>query len=359
MIHYSPMRILVALLLLVAPGAPAQTLRELGAQRKVRMGAAVDTADIANDAAYAALLAQQYDMIEAENEMKWAAVEPAEGVFRFAAGNTLASFAQAHGMKLRGHNLCWHSYNPRWLAKGAFTPSQLSKLLETYITTVAGHFKGKVFAWDVVNEAVADNGGGLRDSIWYNKPGIGVTGPGYIDQAFRWAHAADPDAVLFYNDYDVEDPTNNPKSDAMYSLVKGMLARGVPIGGVGLQLHIAAGGKFSAAGLDANIARLIALGLQVQFTELDVRIPVDASGNASAGDLAAQAQRYRDVVAVCIKYPACTAIQTWGFTDKHSWIPQFYKGYGAALPFDKNYQPKPAYASMLRALAGTTGSTGN
>jgi endo-1,4-beta-xylanase len=261
-------------------------------------------------------------------------------------------------MKLRGHNLCWHNYNRAWLAKGNFTPNQLYTLLQTYITTVAGHFQGKVFAWDVVNEALADNGSGLRDSIWYNRPGIGLTGPGYIDQAFRWAHAADPKALLFYNEYDVEDV--NRKSDAMYSLVKGMLSRGVPIHGVGLQFHVTAKpSDVSPAGLDANMARFAALGLQIHITELDVRVPVDANGSASANDLTAQAQRYYDVVAACLKYKACTAIQTWGFTDKHSWIPQFYKGYGAALPFDKNYQPKPAYASMLNALTGATESTGN
>jgi endo-1,4-beta-xylanase len=176
------MRILIALLLLPLASAPAQTLRSSGAQRGVLMGAAVDTASIANDATFAATVQQQYNMIEADNEMKWAVIEPTEGVFNFAPGDTLAGFAQAHGMQLRGHNLCWNSYNPGWLAKGNFTPSQLYTLLETYITTVAGHFKGKVFAWDVVNEALANNSNGLRDSIWYNRPGIGLTGPGYIDQ---------------------------------------------------------------------------------------------------------------------------------------------------------------------------------
>jgi len=345
------MKTLIAFLLLVLASAPAQTLRDAGVKRGVLMGAAVDTADIANDATYAAIVAQQYNMIEAENEMKWAAVERTQDVFNFTPGDTLASFAQAHGMKLRGHNLCWHSYNPRWLATGNFTPRQLYTLLQTYITTVAGHFKGKVFAWDVVNEALADNGSGLRDSIWYNRPGIGLTGPGYVDQAFRWAHAADPDALLFYNDYDVEDGNHNPKSDGMYNLVKGMLARGVPIHGIGLQFHITTKPRgASPDGLGANIARFAALGLQVHITELDVRVPVDAGGNATPSDLAAQAQRYHDIVSVCLKYPGCTAVQTWGFTDKHSWIPQFYKGYGAALPFDKDFKPKPAYASMLRAL---------
>ena len=354
MIHYRSMRILLALLLLSLASAMAQTLRDSGAQRGVLMGAAVDTAYIASDATYAATLAEQYSMIEAENEMKWAAIEPTQGVFNFAPGDILVSFAQTNAMELRGHNLCWYAYNPDWLANGNFTPSQLYTLLQTYITQVVGYFKGQVFAWDVVNEALADDGSGLRDSIWYNQPGIGLSGPGYIDQAFRWAHAADPNALLFYNDYSVEDANNNPKSDAMYSLVQGMLARGVPINGVGLQLHITTDPSYvSPAGLEANVVRLIALGLQVHFTELDVRIPVDANGNASANDLAAQAQRYQDIVSVCIKHPGCSAVQTWGFTDKYSWIPGAFPGYGAALPFDANYQSKPAYASIQQALTGT------
>jgi endo-1,4-beta-xylanase len=146
----------------------------------------------------------------------------------------------------------------------------------------------------------------------------------------------------------------------MYDLVKGMLARGVPIRGVGLQFHVTVKpSELSPAGLDANIARLTALGLQVHITELDVRVPEDANANASASDLAAQAQRYHDIVSACLKYKGCTAVQTWGFTDKHSWIPHFYKGYGAALPFDSSYHSKPAYASMLQALTGATVSTGN
>lgn len=344
------MRLLIALLLLAPALAPAATLRESAAKRGILIGTAVDTGDIAHDETYAATLRQQFNMIEAENEMKWAAIEPTQGVFNFTPGDSLAAFAKANGMHLRGHNLLWHSYNPRWLAKGDFTPAQLHAILEAHIAAVAAHFQGKVFAWDVVNEALAHNGE-LRDSIWYNHPGIGLSGPGYIDQAFRWARAADPHALLFYNDYDVEDATHNPKSDAMYDLVKGMLARGVPIDGVGLQLHVTANpASISPAGLDANIARLTALGLQVHLTELDVRIPVDSNGSASADALAAQAKVYGDIVTVCLKHPRCTAIQTWGFTDKHSWIPHVYKGSGAALPFDANFHAKPAFAAIQQAL---------
>ncbi len=348
------MKSLIPLISLALAGASAQTLRDSGAQRGVLMGAAVDTDYLTNDPQYGATLAQQYSMIEAENEMKWGTIEATQNVFNYTPGDTFAAFAKANGMQLRGHNLCWHAYNPDWLANGSFSPGDLSNLLQTYIANVVGHFKGEVFAWDVVNEALADDGSGLRDSIWYNQPGIGLAGPGYIDQAFRWAHAADPDALLFYNDYNIEDADNNPKADAMYSLVQGMLQRGVPINGVGLQLHITTDPiDVTTTGLAANIARLNALGLLVHFTELDVRIPVDVSGNASSSDLAAQAQRYQDIVAVCMQFPGCTAVQTWGFTDKYSWIPSTFPGYGAALPFDVNYQPKPAYASILQALSAT------
>src|SRR5450755_832817 len=138
----------------------AQTLRDSGAQRAVLMGAAVDIAYLSGDANYASTAAQQYSMIEAENEMKWATIEPTQGAFNFVPGDQLVSFAQAHGMQLRGHNLCWHVNNPGWLTSGNFTADQLNGIFQTYITTVVGHFKGKVFAWDVVNEGLADDGSG-------------------------------------------------------------------------------------------------------------------------------------------------------------------------------------------------------
>ncbi len=147
------MKTVVAFLGLALAGAPAQTLRSAAESHHVLIGAAVDTRSL-SDPAYASLVAQQFNMIEAENEMKWTATEPQQGSFRFEAGDKLVDFAQAHGMQLRGHNLCWHSYNPAWLAKGKFTPAELSAMLEKHIATVVSHFAGKVFAWDVVNEAL-------------------------------------------------------------------------------------------------------------------------------------------------------------------------------------------------------------
>ena len=148
-------------------------------------------------------------------------------------------------MKIRGHCLVWGRYNPDWLTQGHFTTRQLSRLLHEHITRVMKHYAGQVFAWDVVNEALDENGN-VRDSLWYNQPGIGLSGKGtaYIEQVFRWAHKADPHALLFYNE--AEGEGLNRKSDAIYAMVKDFKRRGVPIDGVGLQMHIPT--------LDADIA---------------------------------------------------------------------------------------------------------
>jgi endo-1,4-beta-xylanase len=201
-----------------------------------------------------------------------------------------------------------------------------------------------------------DEHGKLRDSIWYNQPGIGLAdqGPAYLEQVFRWARAADPHALLFYNE--AEGEMLNPKSDAIYELLKDFKHRGVPIDGVGLQLHLPAP-ELDSAALAANIARLTALGLQVHITELDVSLPVSAPADSDArpihdDELIRQAQIYRAVVHACLQNPGCTAIQTWGFTDKYSWIGSHSLGTrGRALLFDKAYQAKPAYDAVLHELS--------
>ena len=250
-------------------------------------------------------------------------------------------------MKVRGHCLAWSEYNPRWLEKGGFTPEQMSELLREHITKVMQHYRGKVFAWDVVNEIfLAD--GSVESSVWYDQPGIGMKGKGtaYVEQAFRWARAADPDALLFYNDYDTEGL--NPKSDAVYAMVKDFRDRGVPIDGVGIQAHIVDLEAKDLATIEQNIARLVALGLQVHITEMDVRMP---AGQPDPANLKRQAEIYRRVADACLRQPKCTAFQTWGFTDKYSWIPNYTKGANdSALPFDRDYKKKPAYDALLAAL---------
>jgi endo-1,4-beta-xylanase len=339
--------------LLLAPAilfaSSPQGLRDSAQSAGVLVGAAVRPS-LFSEAAYSETLAREFNMVEPEDAMKWWKVRLSQGTYDFGDGDEIVRFAQAHGMKIRGHCLVWDHHNPEWLAQGHFNPAQLSHLLQEHIATVMKHYAGQVFAWDVVNEAL-DEHGHLRDSLWYNQPGIGLSdkGTAYIGQAFRWAHEADPQALLFYNE--AEGEGLNRKSDAIYAMVKDFKARGVPIDGVGLQMHVAQLDLDTAA-IAANIARLTALGVQVHITEFDVSLPVDSSGQPRHDDLLRQAEVYRGVVHACLQSPGCAAIQTWGFTDKWSWIGSHSHGTrGAALPFDRAYKPKPAYDAMFEEMS--------
>jgi len=239
-------------------------------------------------------------------------------------------------MRVRGHTLVWHSQNASWLTSGTWTKDEAKALLADHVTNVVNHYKGRVIAWDVVNEILGDNGA-LRSGFW-----LTAIGPEYVELAFRTARAADPTVGLFYNDYNIEGV--NAKSDSAYNLVRDLLARGVPITGVGFQAHFIAGGVPST--LAQNITRFSALGLKVHITELDVRLQLPSS----AATLQTQAQNYRDVVSTCMSFPACEAVVLWGFTDKDSWIPSTFPGMGEALIFDSAYQPKPAFASLQSVL---------
>ncbi len=332
----------------VAPPTNGQTLRQAADNDGVLIGTAVRSTQL-SEPAYASTLAREFNMVEAEDAMKWWVLRPDADTYDFRQADELVRFAVAHQMKVRGHCLVWGRYNPDWLTQGNFTTSQLSQLLHEHITRVMRHYTGQVFAWDVINEALDENGN-VRDSLWYNQPGVGFSrqGTAYIEQVFRWAHEADPKALLFYNEAEGEGV--NRKSDAIYAMIKDFRQRGVPLHGVGLQMHIPLLDADIPA-IAANIARLTALGVQVHITELDVSLPLDSVGRVQAEDLTRQAAIYRDVVRACLNSPGCTAIQTWGFTDKYSWIGSYSHGArGQALPFDRAYQPKAAYRAVLEEM---------
>jgi endo-1,4-beta-xylanase len=335
------------------PPSGTPSLREEASQAGILIGTAVRS-DQLSEQAYASTLAREFNMIEAEDAMKWWAVRPARDTFDFGQADRIVDFAQAHGMQVRGHTLVWGRSNPSWVTEYR-DPQALHSVLQDHIRKVAGHFRGKVFAWDVVNEAF-DEKGRLRSTIWYDQPGIGFAGQStkYIEQAFGWAHEADPDALLFYND--AEGEGMNAKSDAIYAMVKDFRSRGVPIDGVGLQMHIF-DRQPDLAGIEANIARFTSLRVQVHITEMDVALPTNTEGTVSdSKDLEKQAEIYRAVARICVNHPGCTAIQTWGFTDKYSWIRSTTKGAkGVALLFDRDYRPKPAYFGLRSALSEVRG----
>ncbi|MEM2860199.1 MAG: endo-1,4-beta-xylanase [Candidatus Bathyarchaeia archaeon] len=312
-------------------------LRNIAEKCGIYIGAAVERSllDIPD---YAYILKQEFNILTTENALKFGPVHPQPNVYSFGDADYIINFAESNGMRVRGHTLVWHQQLPGWVAQGKYTREEWINILREHIMTVVGRFRGRIYAWDVVNEAIADDGT-LRDTVWLRN-----IGPEYIEMAFRWAHEADPQALLFYNDYGAEGL--NAKSDAIYNLVKGLLEKGVPIHGVGLQMHISLENPPNPQEVAANIKRLNELGLEVHITEMDVRIRMPAKWE----DLIKQAEIYRDILKVCLSADNCKAFVMWGFTDKYSWIPGYFSGYGAALIFDEFYAPKPAYYYIAATL---------
>jgi endo-1,4-beta-xylanase len=318
-------------------------LRDVAGPSGPLIGAAVNPADL-SDPGYVQALGREFNLIVPENAMKFAETEPAPHQFSFCAGDQIVAYAQGNGMKVRGHNLVWQADLPSWLTNGNYSSADTASILQEHINTVMGHYKGQLIEWDVVNEAISYSAPyGPQPSYWLNQ-----LGSNYIDMAFQWAHTADPNVKLYYNDTGGEGL--GAKSDAVYNLVKGMLSRGVPINGVGLQMHLDLNSAPSQADMSSNMARLATLGLEVHITEMDVRLPVDSNGNASAAALLSQAAIYQSVMSACQAAPNCTAFLTWGISDAYSWITGFYPGFGAALLLDAKFQPKPAYNSVAGVL---------
>jgi endo-1,4-beta-xylanase len=324
------------------------SLRATARRRGLPIGAAVDLRALAGEPEYSAVLAREFDMVVAENAFKPSEVWVAPDRYDFSHTDRLADFADEHGMALRGHTLVWHQQTPRWLRGEAIPPpDELRDMLRQYIHAVVGRYRGRVVHWDVVNEAVHDPSpdgatpGRREESVWHL-----ALGPSYLPLAFHWAHDADPDARLYYNDYEIEDL--GPKSDAVYALLRSLLGAGVPVHGVGFQGHLINGWR-AAESHRENVRRFVALGLEWAVTEADIRMPLD--GRAPTPEqLAVQAAGYGDLARLCLEEPDCRGLVFWGFSDAHSWIPGFRKGWGAALPLDEQYQPKPAYDAVLAAL---------
>jgi endo-1,4-beta-xylanase len=216
------------------------------------------------------------------------------------------------------------------------SPGDLRIAFERHIRTVASYYRGRVDAWDVVNEAVADDGSGLRDTIFRQR-----LGDSYIADAFRIAHQADPGARLFYNDYGGEGLS--AKSNRIYDLVRDLIAAGVPINGVGLQMHVSANSRPPDASIASNMRRLADLGLTIHISEMDVK--VNGVGGTTQMRLEVQKAAYHDIVRLCLLEPRCEAVTFWGFTDAHTWIDG-----DMPLLFDAAYSPKPAYVGVLDAL---------
>jgi endo-1,4-beta-xylanase len=309
----------------------------LRAVASVPVGAAVEPDLLLRDDAYARTLTREFNAITPENAMKWGPIHPDEHRWHFDPADRLVAFAEAHRMQVHGHALVWHRQLPPWLDAG-MARRRMAGVLATHIETLLGRYRGRIVSWDVVNEAIAD-GGGLRATVFRR-----TLGDGYVAEAFRQAHAADPGARLYYNDYGAEGV--GPKSDAVYALVRRLLDDGVPVHGVGLEMHLRATDPPEPAAITDNAARLGELGLAVRISEMDVRIRRVRRGDP----LARQRRVYHDAVAACAGVDGFAGVTFWGVTDAHSWVHEEF-GRDAPLLFDRDYAPKPAYFGAREALA--------
>ncbi|GAB6927754.1 endo-1,4-beta-xylanase [Paenibacillus sp. JCM 10914] len=301
------------------------------------------------------LLSYHFNSITAENEMKFVSVHPLEDTYAFAEADALAAFARKHGMKMRGHTLVWHNQTTDWLFEDKngqlVDKATLYARLKSHIDTVVTRYQDDIYAWDVVNEVIADEGEELlRPSKW-----LEIAGTEFISKAFEYAHEADPKAQLFYNDYNESHPN---KRDKIYKLVKSLLEQGTPIHGVGLQAHW----NLYDPHLDdirAAIEKYASLGLQLQLTELDVSMFAfdDKRKDLTqppAELLEQQAERYEKMFAILKEYREhITAVTFWGAADDYTWLDHFPVRGRKNWPFlfDELHQPKPAFERLVQRSA--------
>ncbi|NLT53659.1 MAG: 1,4-beta-xylanase, partial [Actinomycetales bacterium] len=315
--------LLVAALVAIPSSANAagSTLGAAAAEKGRYFGAAI-AAGRMNDSTYTSITNREFNMITAENEMKMDATEPNQNQFNFTNGDRIYNWAVQNGKRVRGHTLTWHAQQPGWMQN--LSGTTLRNAMINHINGVLAHYKGKIYAWDVVNEAFADGSTARRDS------NLQRTGNDWIEVAFRTARAADPSTKLCYNDYNIED-WNAAKTQGVYSMVRDFKSRGVPIDCVGFQSHFGTGGPPST--FQTTLANFAALGVDVQLTELDIQ---------NAGTTA-----YANTVKACLNVARCTGITVWGVRDSDSW-----RTGANPLLFDNNGNKKSAYTAVLDTLNG-------
>ena len=318
-----------------------ESLREVAEAAQTLIGTAVDARALAEDERYREVLVREFDYVTPENAMKWEPLAPSSDSYRWEEADAIVDFALEHELAIKGHTLIWHRQYPSWI--NALDEAELSAATQRHIETTMARYQGKIRAWDVVNEAVdIATDSGYTDSVFYR-----TLGPGYIADAFHWARAADPEALLFYNEVGIE--RMGPKSEFTYQLMKDLLADGVPIDGIGLQSHVSTHRYPSAQDLRENIRRFTELGLIVNISEVDARTVLMPGDRASRWHM--QRLAFQQITGACV-LEGCEAVTFWGFTDRYSWIHDDSPEPDDPLLFDQEYQVKPAYQGVLDGLTG-------
>lgn len=321
---------------------PAPTLRQAA---PFAVGVAVRPTQLAQPE-FAAVVAREFSQLTAENAMKPKYTWRSEHQYDFAPGDSIVAFAGQHNMRVHGHTLVWHFMPPRWLetALPTYDSAHLENMLRTYIYTVAGHYRGRVASWDVVNEVINQAGDGMRTSVYYQ-----TLGEDYPARLFQYARAADPDALLFYNDYDLV--ANPEKLRTTLAMVDDFQARGIPIDGVGLQMHIDL--SLPLDQLQTALDELVKRGLRVHLSEVDIKANPRGEADRLTPELAdAQRQMLREIVRIYNALPEENkyAITFWGLRDSDSWLNTFTDYTQWPLLFDEDYEKKAMYEGFLEGL---------
>ncbi len=331
----------------------AQPLQRLAQEKGLMFGSCLALKYFAQSEAYQQLFLAQCDIATPELHMKWSSLSNQHDQYDFQTADKFVAFCAAHRIKVRGHTLVWHDAVPAWVVP-QLTPATGTAIMTGHIRKVAGHFAGQVYSWDVVNE-VLDPGSrrpdGLRDSLWLQNCGVD-----YIEQAFRATAAADPKALLVWNEtyLEVSNGFGQAKRRAMLALLDAMLARGVPIQGIGLESHLR--GEQAAvlgdATYEAFLADLARRGMKIFITELDVQ-DVTLPADTAARDRAV-ADIYSKFLSATLRQPAVKGIITWGLADSFTWIAGYRPRKDGLpvrpLPFDAACQPKAAYYAIAQTL---------
>jgi endo-1,4-beta-xylanase len=313
----------------------AASLSRVRAPRRapVPLGAALSWAEVQADPRQGDTFLRDFDQMTPENELKWDSVHPGILTWQFTEADQMVDWARGNGKRVRGHTLIWSTQNPAWLEDFALSRDALLLVMKNHIRKTMQHFTGRIMEWDVVNEAI-DGDGNWTDNIWYR-----VIGPEYVELAFRYAHEADPNALLYYNEQGLDIP-DNPRALAVVSMLRGLLARGVPVNGVGMQSHVSTQFHASQAQVSQLMKNLARLGLDVAITEMDVR--TDAPGTLGQ-QLEAQRSVYGDYARACRLERHCSSFTTWGVSDTYSW---YDRPEWAPLLFNGDFNPKPAYYAV-------------
>ncbi|KAG0152237.1 hypothetical protein CROQUDRAFT_316960 [Cronartium quercuum f. sp. fusiforme G11] len=300
-------------------------------------GTAVDKPYLYDNQEYIKIVKKDFKFMTPGNVMKWDATEKTQGNFTFADADAVVKFAKDNKKKVRGHTAVWHQQYSKYLEQ--LDPPALITATQNHIKTVLQHYKNDLYSFDVCNEVVGDDGN-LRDSFWFKK-----LGDSYIEMAFQAAIDAGTKIKLYINDYGVEGP--GAKTDTYYKIAQNLASKQI-LHGVGFQAHLIVGKVPSLEDLKATLKRFVDLGLEVAYTEVDIRIPLPPSQS----DFIQQAKDFSTIVRACAETPKCKGVTVWGVGYNDSWVPGFYHNYGDALLFDDNYKPTLAFTSFENALKG-------